>query len=48
VPGFNFNQEQSHPSMTKLKGVAEKDHAEVWINHEKLISDKIPKNVPIE
>ena len=48
VPGFNFNQEQSHASMAKLKALAEREHAEVWINHEKLISDKIPKNVPIE
>jgi glyoxylase-like metal-dependent hydrolase (beta-lactamase superfamily II) len=48
VPGFNFNQEQSHQSMAKLKALAEKEHAEVWINHEKQISDKIPKGVPIE
>jgi glyoxylase-like metal-dependent hydrolase (beta-lactamase superfamily II) len=48
VPGFNFNQEQSHASMSKLKALAEKEHAEVWINHEKMISDKIPKGMPIE
>jgi len=48
VPGFNFNQEQSHASMNKLKALAEKEHAEVWINHEKMISDKIPKRTPIE
>ena len=48
VPGFNFNQEQSHASMNKLKALAEKEHAEVWINHEKTISDKIPKRTPIE
>ena len=38
VPGFNFNQEQSHASMNKLKALAEKEHAEVWINHEKTIT----------
>jgi len=34
--------------MAKLKALAEKEHAEVWINHEKQISDKIQKGVPIE
>lgn len=48
VPRFNFNQEQSHASMNTLKALAEKEHAEVWINHEKMVSDKIPKRTPIE
>jgi N-acyl homoserine lactone hydrolase len=43
VPGFNFNKEQSLASMQRIKAVMEREHAELWINHEKTQTDRMPK-----
>jgi N-acyl homoserine lactone hydrolase len=42
VPGFNFNQEQSLASMVKLAALLEREHAQLWINHDQSQSAAIP------
>ncbi len=39
VPGFNFNQEQSLASMDRVADILAKEHAQLWINHDKVQSD---------
>lgn len=43
VPSFNFDREQSAKSMEKIAGVMTKTGAELWINHDKPHSDRLPK-----
>ena len=42
VPTRNFNQEQSLTSMEKLAGILEREHAMLWINHDKAQTDTLP------
>jgi N-acyl homoserine lactone hydrolase len=39
VPGFNFNKEQSLASMDRVADILAKEHAQLWINHDKVQSD---------
>jgi N-acyl homoserine lactone hydrolase len=43
VPAFNFNREQSLQSMEKIAALMKETGAQLWINHDKAQSDKIPK-----
>ena len=43
VPAFNFNREQSLQSMEKIATLMKETGAQLWINHDKAQSDKIPK-----
>lgn len=43
VPSFNYNREQSLQSMEKVAGIMARTGAELWINHDKAQSDRIPK-----
>jgi len=43
VPSFNFDAEQSRQSMDKVAALMAKTGAELWINHDKAQSDRIPK-----
>lgn len=43
VPSFNYDREQSLKSMEKIAGVMARTGAELWINHDKPQSDRIPK-----
>jgi N-acyl homoserine lactone hydrolase len=45
VPARNFNKEQSLASMDKLAGILEKEHATLWINHDKAQTDTL-KHAP--
>ncbi|MBI3530115.1 MAG: N-acyl homoserine lactonase family protein [Betaproteobacteria bacterium] len=42
VPARNFNQEQSLASMEKLAAILEREHATLWINHDKPQTDTLP------
>ena len=42
VPARNFNKEQSLASMQKLADILEREHAALWINHDKASTDKLP------
>jgi N-acyl homoserine lactone hydrolase len=35
VPGFNTSKEQSLASMDRIAGILTKEHAQLWINHDK-------------
>jgi N-acyl homoserine lactone hydrolase len=35
VPGINFDKEKTATSMTHMADVMAKDHAQLWINHDK-------------
>jgi N-acyl homoserine lactone hydrolase len=39
VPKFNFSKEQTLASMERIAGVLRKEHAQLWINHDKSQSD---------
>jgi N-acyl homoserine lactone hydrolase len=39
VPGINFNKEQTTVSMQRLADVMNKEHAQLWINHDKAQRD---------
>jgi N-acyl homoserine lactone hydrolase len=39
VPGFNTSQEQSAASMDRIADLLTKEHAQLWINHDKAQSD---------
>jgi N-acyl homoserine lactone hydrolase len=39
VPAFNTSKEQSTASMDRVAGILAKDHAQLWINHDKPQSD---------
>jgi N-acyl homoserine lactone hydrolase len=43
VPSRNFNREQTLASMDKVAALLQKEHAQLWINHDKAQSDTIPK-----
>ena len=43
VPSRNFDKEESLQSMEKVAALLEKEHAELWINHDKAQSATIPK-----
>ena len=43
VPSFNYDREQSLKSMEKVARVTKETGAELWINHDKAQSDRIPK-----
>lgn len=43
VPSFNFNAAQTLKSMDKIAGIMQKTGAKLWINHDKVQSDTIPK-----
>jgi glyoxylase-like metal-dependent hydrolase (beta-lactamase superfamily II) len=44
VPGFNFSQEQSRASMDRIADILAKEHAQLWINHDKVQSDSQKKS----
>jgi len=39
VPGFNFSKEQTLASMQRIADILQKEHAQLWINHDKAQSD---------
>ena len=39
VPGPNFNKEQSLASMQRIADIVDKEHGQLWINHDKPQSD---------
>ncbi len=39
VPGFNTGKEQTLASMDRIAGILAKEHAQLWINHDKAQSD---------
>lgn len=43
VPSFNYNREQTLQSMEKSAALIKSTGAELWINHDKAQSDRIPK-----
>ena len=43
VPARNYNREQSLQSMDKVAAVLSEENAELWINHDKAQSDRIPR-----
>jgi hypothetical protein len=43
VPSLNYDAEQSRKSMEKIAALMAQTGAELWINHDKTQSDKIPK-----
>jgi glyoxylase-like metal-dependent hydrolase (beta-lactamase superfamily II) len=42
VPARNFNKEQSLASMEKLAAILAREHATLWINHDKPQTDTLP------
>ncbi len=44
VPGPNFNKEQTLASMQRIADILAKDHAQLWINHDKPQSDAQKKS----
>ncbi len=42
VPARNFNKEQSLASMEKLAAIIAREHATLWINHDKPQTDALP------
>jgi N-acyl homoserine lactone hydrolase len=44
VPGFNFNKEQTLASMQRIADILAKEHAQLWINHDKPQSDAQKKS----
>ena len=42
VPARNFNKEQSLASMQKLADILDREHAKLWINHDKANTDTLP------
>ncbi len=42
VPARNFNKEQSLASMQKLADILEREHAALWINHDKAQTNTLP------
>jgi N-acyl homoserine lactone hydrolase len=43
VPLRNFDREQSAQSMQRIAQLQDEQHAELWINHDKAQSDRLPK-----
>jgi N-acyl homoserine lactone hydrolase len=43
VPGFNFNKDQTLASMDRIADILAKDHAQLWINHDKAQTDTLKK-----
>ena len=43
VPAFNYDVEQSLKSMDKISAAIKQTGAELWINHDKAQSDRIPE-----
>jgi len=43
VPTRNFDKEQSLQSMERVAKLLEANHGELWINHDKDQSARIPK-----
>lgn len=43
VPSFNYDVEQSRTSMEKVAAIMRDTGAELWINHDKAQSDRVPK-----
>jgi N-acyl homoserine lactone hydrolase len=39
VPGFNFSKEETLASMQRIADLLAKEHAQLWINHDKAQSD---------
>jgi len=44
VPGFNFSKEQTAASMQRIADILAKEHAQLWINHDKPQSDAQKKS----
>jgi glyoxylase-like metal-dependent hydrolase (beta-lactamase superfamily II) len=44
VPGFNFSKEESLASMQRVADIIAKEHAQLWINHDKVQSDAQKKS----
>ncbi len=44
VPGFNSSKEQSLTSMQRIADILAKEHAQLWINHDKTQSDAQKKS----
>jgi hypothetical protein len=43
VPARNFDREQSVRSMEKIAAILSQENAELWINHDKTQSARIPR-----
>jgi glyoxylase-like metal-dependent hydrolase (beta-lactamase superfamily II) len=43
VPGFNFNRDQTLASMNKIAAIMVTEKAQLWINHDKAQSAKMPR-----
>jgi N-acyl homoserine lactone hydrolase len=39
VPEFNYSKEQTLASMERIAEILRKEHAQLWINHDKAQSD---------
>jgi N-acyl homoserine lactone hydrolase len=39
APGFNFSKEQTIASMQRIADILQKEHAQLWINHDKAQSE---------
>ena len=39
VPAMNFNKEQTLASMQRIADILQKEHGQLWINHDKPQSD---------
>jgi glyoxylase-like metal-dependent hydrolase (beta-lactamase superfamily II) len=44
VPKFNFSKDQTLASMERIAGILAKEHAQLWINHDKVQSDAQKKS----
>jgi len=44
VPGFNFSKEETLASMQRIADILAKEHAQLWINHDKAQSDAQKKS----
>jgi len=43
VPGFNYDVKQSHESIARMKALVARDHAQVWVNHDREQHTGIPQ-----
>ena len=41
VPALNFSKEATLSSMEKIDGILQRDHAQLWINHDKAQRDTL-------
>jgi N-acyl homoserine lactone hydrolase len=43
VPSMNYNKDQSAQSMEKVAALMQANHAQLWINHDRANSERIPR-----